>query len=139
MSLIESGKKEGAKLCVGGERFGDRGYFVKPTVFADVKDNMRIAQEEVRKTDQFLFQWIDFFSCVYMPNNWCIHLILHASLSTTLAQLIKCLAQIINSVTFRFGYSVWGEFFYQLLYLVIFIIYNTNNTIGNLYSTLCSL
>lgn len=35
-------------LC-GGERVGDKGYFVQPTVFADVKDPMRIAQEEVRK------------------------------------------------------------------------------------------
>lgn len=47
LSLIESGKKEGAKLCVGGKRVGNKGYFVEPTVFADVKDNMRIAREEV--------------------------------------------------------------------------------------------
>ena len=49
LSFIESGKKEGAKLCVGGGRFGGHGYFVKPTVFADVKDNMKIAKEEVNK------------------------------------------------------------------------------------------
>jgi len=47
MELIESGKKEGAKLCIGGERISDKGYFIQPTVFADVKDSMRIAQEEV--------------------------------------------------------------------------------------------
>jgi len=47
MELIESGKKEGAKLCTGGERVGDRGFFVQPTVFADVDDRMRIAKEEV--------------------------------------------------------------------------------------------
>lgn len=47
MDLIKSGKKEGAKLCTGGERVGDKGYFIQPTVFADVQDNMRIAREEV--------------------------------------------------------------------------------------------
>jgi aldehyde dehydrogenase (NAD+) len=47
MSYIESGKKEGAKLLCGGDRVGSRGYFVRPTVFADVKDDMKIAQEEI--------------------------------------------------------------------------------------------
>lgn len=47
LGLIDSGKKEGAKLCVGGARAGTRGYFVQPTVFADVKDSMRIAREEI--------------------------------------------------------------------------------------------
>ncbi|MBI4064033.1 MAG: aldehyde dehydrogenase family protein [Elusimicrobia bacterium] len=47
---VASGKKEGAKLLCGGER-GDgalsKGYFLKPTVFVDVKDEMKIAQEEI--------------------------------------------------------------------------------------------
>ncbi|MDQ6705710.1 MAG: aldehyde dehydrogenase family protein, partial [Acidobacteriota bacterium] len=47
MGYVESGKQEGAKLMCGGERVGDRGYFVAPTVFADVKDEMKIAQEEI--------------------------------------------------------------------------------------------
>jgi acyl-CoA reductase-like NAD-dependent aldehyde dehydrogenase len=47
LELIDSGKKEGAKLMCGGGRLGDKGYFVQPTVFADVKDNMRIAREEI--------------------------------------------------------------------------------------------
>ena len=38
---------EGAKLVCGGERVGDRGYFIQPTVFADVQDDMKIAQEEI--------------------------------------------------------------------------------------------
>ena len=33
-------------LC-GGHRFGERGYFIEPTVFADVGDEMKIAQEEI--------------------------------------------------------------------------------------------
>src|SRR3974390_1830356 len=47
MSYIESGKRDGASLKCGGERVGDKGYFVAPTVFADVGDNMKIAQEEI--------------------------------------------------------------------------------------------
>jgi aldehyde dehydrogenase (NAD+) len=47
MDLISSGKQEGAKLCTGGARVGEKGYFIQPTVFADVQDNMRIAREEI--------------------------------------------------------------------------------------------
>jgi aldehyde dehydrogenase (NAD+) len=47
MGYIESGRKEGAKLVCGGDRVGDRGYFVAPTVFADVQDDMKIAREEI--------------------------------------------------------------------------------------------
>ncbi len=47
LGYVESGKEEGAKLMCGGERVGERGYFVAPTVFADVKDEMKIAQEEI--------------------------------------------------------------------------------------------
>lgn len=45
--LIQFGKDEGANLVTGGERIGDRGYYVAPTVFADVKDDMTIARQEV--------------------------------------------------------------------------------------------
>jgi len=47
MHYIDSGKKEGARLVCGGNRVGDRGYFIQPTVFADVKDDMTIAREEI--------------------------------------------------------------------------------------------
>jgi aldehyde dehydrogenase (NAD+) len=47
MGYIDSGRVEGAKLVCGGDRVGDRGYFIQPTVFADVEDDMRIAQEEI--------------------------------------------------------------------------------------------
>lgn len=47
MNLIESGKKEGAKVECGGKRLGDKGFFIQPTVFSNVTDNMRIAKEEV--------------------------------------------------------------------------------------------
>ncbi len=47
MGYIESGKSEGANMVCGGERVGDRGYFIQPTVFADVQDEMKIAREEI--------------------------------------------------------------------------------------------
>ncbi|XP_078621744.1 retinal dehydrogenase 2-like [Branchiostoma floridae x Branchiostoma japonicum] len=47
LSMIESGKKEGAKLECGGEAAGEKGYFIQPTVFTDVNDNMTIAKEEI--------------------------------------------------------------------------------------------
>ena len=47
LSMIESGQREGAKLCTGGNRVDRKGYFIEPTVFADVQDEMTIAKEEV--------------------------------------------------------------------------------------------
>ena len=47
MNYIDIGKKEGAKLLTGGNRVGKKGWFIEPTVFADVKDDMTIAKEEI--------------------------------------------------------------------------------------------
>ena len=47
MGYIESGRSQGATLACGGERVGNRGYFIRPTVFSDVHDDMKIAQEEI--------------------------------------------------------------------------------------------
>jgi aldehyde dehydrogenase (NAD+) len=47
MGYIDAGKKDGATLLTGGKRVGDRGYFIEPTVFDDVEDDMKIAREEI--------------------------------------------------------------------------------------------
>jgi len=47
MGYIESGKKDGATLYQGGDRHGDEGYFIQPTIFTDVKPDMKIVQEEI--------------------------------------------------------------------------------------------
>ena len=47
MSYIAAGKQEGASLLAGGNRVGNRGFFIEPTVFGDVKDDMKIAREEI--------------------------------------------------------------------------------------------
>lgn len=47
MSYIEKGNAEGAKCVVGGQRFGDKGYFIEPTIFDGVTDDMAIAKDEI--------------------------------------------------------------------------------------------
>ncbi|MFB5193670.1 aldehyde dehydrogenase family protein [Neobacillus sp. KR4-4] len=47
LSYIEKGLNEGAQLVVGGDRPQEQGYFVSPTIFADVRDEMTIAKEEI--------------------------------------------------------------------------------------------
>jgi aldehyde dehydrogenase (NAD+) len=47
LGYIEAGRKDGAKLLTGGRRLGDRGYFIEPTVFDGVTDDMKIAREEI--------------------------------------------------------------------------------------------
>jgi aldehyde dehydrogenase (NAD+) len=50
MGYIESGKSEGATLAMGGEAHKDingKGFFIQPTIFTNVKDEMRIYREEV--------------------------------------------------------------------------------------------
>lgn len=47
MKYIDHGKNEGAELMFGGNRWGDKGHFLEPTVFAGVTDDMIIAKEEI--------------------------------------------------------------------------------------------
>ena len=47
LNYIEVGKAEGASVVTGGARSGDSGFFVEPTVFANVEHEMRISQEEI--------------------------------------------------------------------------------------------
>jgi aldehyde dehydrogenase (NAD+) len=47
LGYIEAGKKEGATLVAGGKRVGSTGYFIEPTIFGGVRNEMKIAQEEI--------------------------------------------------------------------------------------------
>jgi aldehyde dehydrogenase (NAD+) len=47
LGYVELGKKQGARLVVGGQRVGSKGYFVEPTIFDGVKDDMAIATDEI--------------------------------------------------------------------------------------------
>ncbi|HYC57392.1 MAG TPA: aldehyde dehydrogenase family protein [Candidatus Binatia bacterium] len=47
LGYIEEGQKSGARLVTGGKRAAEKGYFVQPTVFTGVRNDMKIAQEEI--------------------------------------------------------------------------------------------
>ena len=47
MEYINSGKKDGATVHLGGERHGNEGYWIQPTIFTDTRPDMRIVQEEI--------------------------------------------------------------------------------------------
>jgi aldehyde dehydrogenase (NAD+) len=47
LDYVGIGQQEGASLVTGGEKVGKRGYFISPAVFANVKHEMRISQEEI--------------------------------------------------------------------------------------------
>ena len=63
MSYIRIGQEQGARLVYGGKRPADpalaNGYFVEPTVFADVTDDMRIAREEIFGPVVSILRWSD--------------------------------------------------------------------------------
>lgn len=63
MGFVESGKKEGAKLATGGERPKDaalaNGFFIRPTVFDEVRQDMRIAREEIFGPVMSVLPWSD--------------------------------------------------------------------------------
>jgi aldehyde dehydrogenase (NAD+) len=47
LNYIDIGKNEGASAVIGGARIGQKGYYVQPTIFANVAHEMRISQEEI--------------------------------------------------------------------------------------------
>jgi aldehyde dehydrogenase (NAD+) len=47
MGYIEEGKKAGATVETGGKRLGDKGFFIEPTIFSNVTEDMKIVQEEI--------------------------------------------------------------------------------------------
>lgn len=69
MSYINKGKSEGAKLLFGGERAGDKGYFIQPTVFGDVTDEMTIAKEEIFGPVMSILKFKDYDEVIERANN----------------------------------------------------------------------
>jgi aldehyde dehydrogenase (NAD+) len=47
LGYVKIGQDQGAKLIAGGKRVGDKGFFVEPTIFDHVKDEMTIAKDEI--------------------------------------------------------------------------------------------
>ncbi|HEU0124046.1 MAG TPA: aldehyde dehydrogenase family protein [Bryobacteraceae bacterium] len=85
LKYIAIGKEEGARLVCGGNRLTggayDKGYFVEPTIFADVTENMRLAQEEVFGPVLAVMKAKDFNDAMRIANN--IPFGLSASVQTT--------------------------------------------------------
>jgi len=47
MNYIDHGKQSGATVEIGGKRKGDKGFFIEPTIFSNVTEDMKIVQEEI--------------------------------------------------------------------------------------------
>src|SRR5687768_8397345 len=69
MHYIGLGKSEGATCVTGGNRFGDRGYYVEPTLFADVTDEMSIAKDEIFGPVLSVLRFKDLDEIVARANN----------------------------------------------------------------------
>jgi aldehyde dehydrogenase (NAD+) len=69
MKYIELGNIDGAKCVSGGERFGDTGYFVQPTVFDGVTDSMAIAQDEIFGPVMSVLTFEDWDDLIQRANN----------------------------------------------------------------------
>ncbi|ESQ45761.1 hypothetical protein EUTSA_v10010271mg [Eutrema salsugineum] len=59
MKYIRSGVESNATLECGGDQFGKKGYFIQPTVFSNVKDDMLIAQDEIFGPVQSILKFRD--------------------------------------------------------------------------------
>ncbi|XP_054167618.1 aldehyde dehydrogenase X, mitochondrial-like [Oppia nitens] len=69
LALIDTGRKQGANLLTGGQRCGSKGYFIQPTVFSNVTDDMTIATEEIFGPVQSLFKFSTFDEVIERCNN----------------------------------------------------------------------
>ena len=73
LKYIQIGREEGAKLLCGGHddraQTGGKGYFIRPTIFAEVHPNMRISQEEIFGPVLSIQKFSDEESVIKMANN----------------------------------------------------------------------
>ncbi len=69
MGYIERGTKEGAKCLSGGKRHGNRGYFIEPTLFGEVRDDMAIAKDEIFGPVLSVLRFKDIDEIVRRANN----------------------------------------------------------------------
>ncbi|KAI4297389.1 hypothetical protein L6164_037282 [Bauhinia variegata] len=69
LSYIEHGKREGATLLTGGKPVGEKGYFIEPTIFANVKEDMLIAQDEIFGPVMTLFKFKTVEEVIKIANN----------------------------------------------------------------------
>ncbi|XP_059155320.1 aldehyde dehydrogenase, mitochondrial-like [Physella acuta] len=68
LSYMKKGKVEGARLVAGGDQIGTKGFYVQPTVFADVKDDMSIAVDEIFGPVQSILKFTDIEEVIERAN-----------------------------------------------------------------------
>ena len=71
LSYIDKGKNAGAKCVTGGNRFGDKGYFVEPTIFDNVTDEMPIATDEIFGPVMSILSFKDLDEIITRSNQTC--------------------------------------------------------------------
>lgn len=69
LGYIESGKKEGANCVTGGNKIDRAGYFIEPTIFDNVKDEMTIAKEEIFGPVLSVMKFSDVDEVIQRANN----------------------------------------------------------------------
>ncbi|QDU56438.1 aldehyde dehydrogenase family protein [Aeoliella mucimassa] len=69
LQYVDYGKQDGASCVTGGNRLGDRGYYVEPTLFAGVTDDMRIARDEIFGPVLSVLKFSDVDELVRRANN----------------------------------------------------------------------
>jgi len=69
MHYIHVGQQEGAECLTGGRRFGEQGYFIEPTLFAGVNDEMAIAKDEIFGPVMSVLRFKDVDEIVDRANN----------------------------------------------------------------------
>ncbi|KAE8736356.1 Aldehyde dehydrogenase [Hibiscus syriacus] len=68
MKFIRSGVESGATLETGGERIGDKGYYIQPTVFSNVNEKMLIAKDEIFGPVQSILKFKDINEVIQRAN-----------------------------------------------------------------------
>ncbi|KAE8651561.1 aldehyde dehydrogenase family 2 member B7, mitochondrial [Cucumis sativus] len=68
LKYIKYGIEGGATLEAGGDRFGSKGYYVQPTVFSNVKDDMKIAEDEIFGPVQTILKYKDIDEVIRRAN-----------------------------------------------------------------------
>jgi aldehyde dehydrogenase (NAD+) len=74
MSYIDKGNAAGANCITGGHRFGEQGYFVEPTIFDNVTDDMEIARDEIFGPVMSVLKFSDWEELIERANNTCFGL-----------------------------------------------------------------
>lgn len=69
LDYIEAGRKAGALCVAGGDKIGNKGYYIKPTVFAGVTDDMKIAKEEIFGPVQSILKFDTFEEVIDRAND----------------------------------------------------------------------